>query len=284
MAFNATVVRVLIASPSDTTEARDAVEAALHGWNTSRAEREEVILFPWRWETSAVPLLGNHPQSILNLQGADDADIVIALFGTRLGSPTPDAASGSIEEIDRATERGTPVHLYFSTAPMPNDVDLEQLAAVRDFKQEIRDRALYGEFSSPSELGHLVWQAIEKDLATLTRTAPAIAASARGVRFIPQMRRSMEPRFDNKGKPRTETKHWIEVLNDSDFDAAEVNLSVVGETGGDHIMIPDAARTVHARQHLDIPVLRTYGPDGDWRLRIEWFEDGELQTKDFTVA
>lgn len=37
MAFTATVLRVMIASPSDTAEARDAVEAAIYGWNGAYA-------------------------------------------------------------------------------------------------------------------------------------------------------------------------------------------------------------------------------------------------------
>lgn len=117
MPYVATVLRVMIASPSDVPEARDAVEKAVHGWNDANARNKGVILQPWRWETSAVPVMGAHPQKLINAQGVDDSDIVFALFGGRLGSPTPDAISGTAEEIDRALELGKPVHLYFSTAP-----------------------------------------------------------------------------------------------------------------------------------------------------------------------
>jgi hypothetical protein len=64
MAFDAHVLKVLIASPGDTAEERDAVERSLHGWNASRAEREQVILLPRRWESDAVPRLGGGGQSI----------------------------------------------------------------------------------------------------------------------------------------------------------------------------------------------------------------------------
>jgi hypothetical protein len=62
----------------------------------------------------SVPLLGGHPQRLINAQGVDDSDILFALFalfGSRLGSPTPDAVSGTVEEIERAVEQGKPIHL-----------------------------------------------------------------------------------------------------------------------------------------------------------------------------
>ena len=86
---------------------------------------------PWRWESSAVPMMGTQPQRLINAQGVDKSDIVISMFAGRLGSATPDAISGTAEEIDRALEAGKPVHLYFSTAPLPSDVNTEQLDALR---------------------------------------------------------------------------------------------------------------------------------------------------------
>ncbi|MDK8236494.1 DUF4062 domain-containing protein, partial [Lactobacillus jensenii] len=79
-----------------------AVEKAVHEWNQANAQNKQVVLQPWRWETSSVPQLGGHPQSFINMQGVEGSDIVIALFGGRLGSPTPEAVSGTVEEIERA--------------------------------------------------------------------------------------------------------------------------------------------------------------------------------------
>ena len=135
MSFTASVLRVMIASPSDIPDARDAVEAAINDWNNANAKNKQVVLLPWRWETSSVPVLGDHPQSLINSQGVDESDIVFALFGSRLGSPTPDAVSGTVEEVERAVESGKPVHLYFSTAALPNDVDTRQLDGLREFEE-----------------------------------------------------------------------------------------------------------------------------------------------------
>src|SRR5699024_9231282 len=120
----------------------------------------QVALQPWRWESSSVPLLGSHPQSLINSQGVDDSDIVFAIFGSRLGSPTPDAVSGTVEEIERANDQGKPVHVYFSDGPLPNDVDTEQLKGLREFKKQLQARGLLGTFSNVSQLTHEVWRAI----------------------------------------------------------------------------------------------------------------------------
>lgn len=132
-AFEAHVLRVLIASPGDTTDERGAVERSLHGWNASRAEREQVILLPARWETDAVPRLGGSGQSVINEQLVDRADIMIALFDSRLGQAAEEAVSGAAEEIQRAheAEAGKPVHVYFSEEPLPRNVDVHRLSHSR---------------------------------------------------------------------------------------------------------------------------------------------------------
>lgn len=152
MAFVAHVLRVMIASPSDVAEARDAVEAAIHEWNGANANGHQTVLLPWRWESDSVPMVGDHPQSLLNGQGVDTSDIVIALFWSRLGSPTPEAESGTVEEVERARTQGKPVHVYFSEAPLPGDVDTDQLGRLRAYKDDLQARSLLGTFATVDEL------------------------------------------------------------------------------------------------------------------------------------
>jgi len=164
MARNSTVVTVFIASPSDVPKARDAVEQVIHEWNASNSKARGITLLPWRWETGAVAEYGEHPQKIVNRQGLNDADIVIAIFGSRLGQNTPDAVSGTVEEITLANAAKLPVHVYFSTAPLPNDIDLKQLEALRDFQTEIQHISLYDGYESVDELKTKVLRAINHDI------------------------------------------------------------------------------------------------------------------------
>lgn len=275
MVYPASVVRVMIASPSDVVEARDAVEAALNGWNGARAEKQGVILQPRRWETGAVPILGDSAQALINSQLLDQSDIVIALFGSRLGSPTPSAVSGTVEEIERAVVAGKPVHLYFSTAPLPNDVDTRQLDGLREFKKAIQDRGLYGEYTNSSELNAEVWRAIEHDLAALDLTAPAPAAPAEPVTFVVQMHRGARP-----------TDYFITITNrSSTTDAEDVLVEQHGEWAG-RVLVPWSGKTtIHAGQTREMPVALFMGMDTDPRaIRIDWTSDGAPHSKVFHIG
>jgi hypothetical protein len=133
--FEAFVLQVRISSPGDTGEEVAAVVESLHGWNGSRAEAAQVILLPRHWRSDAVPRLGvGSGQGVINEQLVDDADIVIALFDARIGQATAAAVSGTAEEIQRAIDAGKHVHVWFSNEPIRRDPDLEQLAALREFR------------------------------------------------------------------------------------------------------------------------------------------------------
>ncbi len=279
------MLRVMIASPSDVPEARDAVEKAIHSWNDANSKSKGIVLQPWRWETSAVPLLGSHPQALINAQGVDDSDIVFALFGGRLGSPTPEAASGTAEEVDRALGLGKPVHLYFSTAPLPNDIDTSQLEALRRFKESMQERGLLGEFSNPEQLGYEVWRAIEHDISRFAVDENDDRRHAHGVDFLVQPHQEREVSgLDSRGAPRYRTNHWLEITNRGGKDAEEVRFESLDTDGGMHIHGPESPTIVHRGQTRRLGVSYTFGASSDPILRIRWVEDDEDRQQDFHVG
>ncbi len=104
------------------------------------------------WEISSSPQLGA-PQDVLNGQIVDPADVLIGMFWTRIGTPTENAASGTVEEIERLIERGASVFLYFSNQPvMPGTVDTDQLEALRIYRDGMKSRALFREYETPADL------------------------------------------------------------------------------------------------------------------------------------
>jgi hypothetical protein len=285
MAYVANVLRVMIASPADTVEARDAVEAAIYSWNQANAQNKQVILQPWRWETSSVPQLGDHPQSLINAQGVDESDLVFALFGGRLGSPTPGAVSGTVEEIERALEQRRPVHLYFSTAPLPNDIDTEQLEGLRVFKQQIREKGLLGEFSNVSQLEHEIWKAIEFDIANLDLGVPVLNRALSGVRLQVQPQQIREIRdYDKKGNPRYKTRRWIDVTNSGDADAQDVTFESAGENPRMIVLSDSPPTIIHAGQTRRVNVDHMWGGIESDILRVSWSNDGEAQHQEFHVG
>lgn len=284
MVYVANVLRVMIVSPSDTNEARDAAESAIHGWSEAFGRRNQIALQPWRWESSSVPLLGGDPQSLINSQGVDDSDIVFAIFGSRLGSPTPDAVSGTVEEIERATEQGKPVHVYFSDGPLPNDVDTEQLEGLREFKKQLQERGLLGTFSNVSQLAHEVWRAIEHDVETLALDVPVLNRSNRGVKFQAQPRQERELKdTDTKGKARYRTRRWVEVTNLGDEDAQEVTFKPASENAAMTVMSRGESTVVHAGQTRIVNIEFMMGGSDDDRLLIEWVENGERKEAAFHI-
>ncbi len=98
---------------------------------------------PVKWETSTTPLLGGRPQAIINDQIVEDADLLVGVFWTRLGTNTGEAVSGTTEEIEQFVKAEKPVMLYFSQSPIePDKLDITQFTALKKFKDSMRLRGL----------------------------------------------------------------------------------------------------------------------------------------------
>lgn len=167
MSFDAHVLKLLIASPGDTGRERDAIEQAIHDWNNARAEREQIMVAPWRWERHAIPELGGSAQAIIDRQAVDDCDVVLAVFNSRLGTATDDAVSGTAHEILRADSDGKPVHVWFSSEPLPRDITPDELKRLYDFKRQLEAGALLGSYTGVEDLQAKVRNALEHDLNKL---------------------------------------------------------------------------------------------------------------------
>jgi hypothetical protein len=153
MGFQANVLKVMIASPSDVADEREIVTNVLYQWNNANAVTRELVLQPVKWETHSSPQMGAPAQSLLNEHLLLDADIVVGIFGTRVGTATTDFISGSVEEIKRHVATGKLAMLYFSHVPVdPHAIDPKQWAALQTFKEECRTGGLYAEYASHEQL------------------------------------------------------------------------------------------------------------------------------------
>ncbi|MGF9760883.1 hypothetical protein AAII07_37430 [Microvirga sp. 0TCS3.31] len=156
---------------------RTLVAEVIHEWNSVNARERGVVLMPLRWETDTRPGLGLPPQASINSQIVDHADMVIGIFWTRLGTPTAEAMSGTVEEIDRAGNSGKPVMLYFSRSPVdPESLDLVEYGKLADFKRRTYPKGLVEKYSSLEEFRtklsrHLAMQV--RDIIQGTAVDPA---------------------------------------------------------------------------------------------------------------
>jgi hypothetical protein len=166
--YTATVLDVLIASPGDTAAQREIIRRAVVDWNISNSRVFGVVLLPVMWETHSLPGLGGRPQGMINQQLVNDADILIATFWTKLGSPTGEADSGTVEEINKFREAKRPVHLYFCEMPVsPFSTNAEQLEGLKQFREEISAAGLYSSYANDEELRIKVRDDLTKRIHTM---------------------------------------------------------------------------------------------------------------------
>lgn len=152
MPYQAAVIDVMIASPGDVEAERQIVRDVIHEWNSINSRHQRIVLMPIAWETHSSPDSGDRPQAIINRQLLANADVVIAVFWTRLGSSTGVAESGTVEEIEAHLKAAKPAMIYFSDAPAHlAKVDPVQYNSVKSFKQSLTNRGLYQEYKTIEE-------------------------------------------------------------------------------------------------------------------------------------
>ena len=143
MAYRATVIPIMIASPGDVSEERNIIRNVIHEWNDVNAVVNHTILTAVGWETHASPELGERPQELINSRVLRECDLLVGVFWTRFGTPTGEADSGTQEEIEKHVAAGKPAMIYFSSRPVvPESIDVEQYKAVQAFKEKCKEDGL----------------------------------------------------------------------------------------------------------------------------------------------
>lgn len=162
MARQEVVIDVFIASPGELTPEREEIVAFIDEYNLAHGLENGFRLNPLMWELNTYPAFGPDPQSIINSQIGDNYDIFIGLLWRKFGTETPRAKSGTKEEFDIAYRRftnGEPLEImfYFKTESGDlNQLDLNQLQQVKEFKESIQDKSLYKDFYNLEEFSSLI--------------------------------------------------------------------------------------------------------------------------------
>jgi hypothetical protein len=145
----------MIASPGDVQPERDIVRDVVHEWNAVNAVRRGIVLLPVGWETDLAPEMGDAPQTIIDKRILKDADLLIGIFWTRIGTPTANYASGAVEEIEEHLAAKKPAMLYFSMAPaMLDSVDPDQYKGLKAFRDSCKSRGVYEVYNDVGDFRH----------------------------------------------------------------------------------------------------------------------------------
>ncbi|MEN3124106.1 DUF4062 domain-containing protein [Janibacter sp. LM] len=291
MTFAATAVQLLIASPGDTQDERTAILSEASRWNGRHAKGRGFILSPWLYELHSTPILGDRAQAIINSQGVDKSDVVVAVFGSRLGTDTGVDISGTAEEINRAISLGIPVHVYFSKGDLPNDVDTEQLELLRMFREDLMRKGLCGNYQDPRDLARQVIDALEYDLDAF-ESVPLPTAPA-GVRLRVTHDHQTEQKGVNARSGKMEYRHVIRdlvITNAGDTTAEQLRFTVKTLSDDDHVHLgvdtdEEGWVTVGDLTDGSSRAFQCFPSRGrcDVEVITEWAENGTTHTKTFTT-
>lgn len=154
MPRNTAVFQVFVASPSDVADERSLLESVIAELNQIWSKNLGIAFELLKWETDVHPSFSSDPQEAINVQIGLEYDVFIGIFWGLLGTPTPRAASGTLEEFDRAyarfkSEKTSPeIMIYFKDVGIPpSKVDTVQLQKVNEFRKSLSGKGgLYSKF------------------------------------------------------------------------------------------------------------------------------------------
>jgi len=168
-------IRVFIASPGDVPDERDIASLVVSEVHRIFSGPLGLQLDAVRWETHAVPDVGDDAQEVINRQ-IGDFDILVGMMWQRFGSPTKRNKSGTGEEFERAyrlfKNHGRPkIMFYFRTAPFysPELEAISQFRKVVEFRKKLeRLGVLYWTYQTPLEFERNVREHLIRQLMQST--------------------------------------------------------------------------------------------------------------------
>ncbi|MBE9092406.1 DUF4384 domain-containing protein [Tychonema sp. LEGE 07203] len=154
------LLKIFMASPSDVVKERRYVIEVIDEINRTIAPNKGVMLQVVRSEENVFPGYNSEGgQAVLNAQIAnmEEYALFVGIMWNRVGTPTPRAESGTVEEFERAISaferKGQPlIWFYFREAPtqLNTEGELEQRRKVLSFKNRIQPRALIRDYKNSS--------------------------------------------------------------------------------------------------------------------------------------
>jgi hypothetical protein len=189
-------ITVFLSSPGDVAAERQIVKHAIQEINADPAWQSRCVLKPLAYEDCVPSQMGKSAQRIVDdfMRMSSQADIVVCIFCSRMGTPTVDEKtgrqylSGTQYEFDSAYqafkgggEVAPRILLFLGSRDLPagaSDDEHDQYTEARRFKKQIREctdyHGLYFEYRKLNQLESLVRihlkQHLDQILAAIPRT------------------------------------------------------------------------------------------------------------------
>jgi len=155
-------LEVVIACPGDVEKEKELVKNSIGNINIL-AQHLKLELVPKDWKFNTFPSVGEYPQDVINKQFGNEYEALVAIFWSKVGTPTPNFPSGTVEEVERAIERqkadnSVNLMLYLKTAEIPkkqfNPTQFDQL---KELFEAWSDRGVYySQFRKQAEFSVLI--------------------------------------------------------------------------------------------------------------------------------
>ena len=157
-------LRAFVASPNDIKEERERLERIVTELNRTWADNLAIEIELVRWETHAYPGFNTDPQATINQEISDDYEIFVGLLWAHIGTPTPRAPSGTLEEFERAYAKykanpeSVNLLVYFKDEPIPpSEIKPEQIEQIHRFRDSLGSLGgLYWTFQTCGDFEALV--------------------------------------------------------------------------------------------------------------------------------
>jgi preprotein translocase subunit SecD len=188
----------------------------------------------------------------------------VGIFGARLGTPTGEGQSGTIEEIERFRKAGKYVALYFSTADVPRTADRAQLDALESYRKERQRDTLYATFGTARELRDKVTAHVPKIVQEVHAKIQAAEPGQALMQEAEAIRISADTRLAQVA--RDQTVLIADIISELEDNLAALVKPIVGNT----FRKPTSSAWKQNRNNIDLPgelrakVTKTYQTIDAW--------------------
>ena len=142
----------MVGAPADVDSEVKVAFDVIQKWNYINAVSRSIVLLPSHWSLDAYPTLSHKPQKAIDKQLVEKSDMLICIFGSKIGTPTDDYISGTVEEIEEHLKKNKPVMVFFRKNIDRSKTNAEQIAKLLNFQEEMYKQGLCAEFKDIEDL------------------------------------------------------------------------------------------------------------------------------------
>jgi hypothetical protein len=268
------VIKILIASPSDTGDARSSLIERLernfreNGYDETCGHR--IVTECWE-DLASQPGYG---QDIINSQILPEVDIILALFKWTLGTPVINtetreerALSGTVEELLYAICNPEveipPIGMlyFFEDPPMlskdspESDIIHRKWDALQEFQKNIQDKVLHKTYKEPDDLLQIAASDLAKNIKTYFKHGNSLNHQEHKLKFEAEDKREIMMYWGYRPLAHNDIREAISASAKEIF-ISGIALTSISPALNDPWVIKKIAANINSNPELSITILK----------------------------